>query len=85
MRSEFKVHAKAAVPVFFGKFKEKRLVEDILTNFEHIMICIELADTLEFLGEVTTAKAPAVKLNILVFLQKAILTTYIDELEDVKD
>ena len=65
--------------------KEKRIVEDILTCLENIMMCIELVDVIEFLPQIEKEKAPAAKLNILVYLERTILTTYIDMLEDIKD
>ena len=49
LRAGFKDHAKQSVPVLFGKFKEKRIVEDILQCLENIMMCVELADLIEFL------------------------------------
>ena len=67
----------------FGKFKEKRLVEDILQCLESVMLCVELADIIEYLPQIEKEKAPAVKLNILIFLERALLITYIDMLEDV--
>lgn len=85
LRKGFKDHAKVAVPVLFGRFKEKRIVPDILACLENIMLCVELADLIEFLPQIEKEKAPAVKLNILVFLERAILITYIDMLEDIKD
>ena len=85
LRKGFKDHAKQAVPVLFGKLKEKRLVNDILTCLDNIMLCVELADLIEFLPQIDKETAPASKLNILVFLERAILVTYIDMLEDIKD
>ena len=85
LRDGFKEHGKQAVPVLFTKFKEKRLVEDILTCLDNILGCTELSELVEFLPQIEKEKAPATKLNILVFLERAILKTYIDVLEDIKD
>ena len=49
LRAGFKDHAKQAVPVLFLKFKEKRILEDIFSCLESIMMCIEIADIIEFL------------------------------------
>ena len=85
LREGFKEHGKQAVPVLFTKFKEKRLVEDILTCLDNILGCTELSELVEFLPQIEKEKAPATKLNILDFLERAILKTYIDVLEDIKD
>ena len=85
LRETFKEHAKQAVPVLFTKFKERRLVEDILNCLDNILVCAELSELVEFLPQIEKEKAPAVKQNILVFMERAILKTYIDVLEDIKD
>lgn len=85
LRDGFKDHAKQAVPVLFTKFKERRLVEDILNCLDNILGCTELSELVEFLPQIEKEKAPAVKQNIMVFLERAILKTYIDVLEDIKD
>ena len=85
LRESFKEHAKQAVPVLFTKFKERRLVEDILNCLDNILACTELSELIEFLPQIEKEKAPAVKQNILIFMERAILKTYIDVLEDIKD
>ena len=73
------------MPVLLGKFKEKRLTDDILQALEHLMGCIELGEIIESLGAVKTEKAPHAKVGIAKFMENAIRTTYIDPLEEIAD
>lgn len=73
------------MPVLLGKFKEKRLTDDILQALEHLMGCIELGEVIESLGAVKTEKAPHAKVGIAKFIENAIRTTYIDPLEEIAD
>ena len=73
------------MPVLLGKFKEKRLTDDILQGLEQLMGCIELGEIIESLGALKTEKAPHAKLGIAKFIENAIRTTYIDALEEVAD
>ena len=61
------------------------MVEDILNCLDNILGCAELSELVEFLPQIEKEKAPAVKQNIMIFLERAILKTYIDVLEDIKD
>ena len=85
LRDHFHDQAVAAVPVLFTKFKEKRLTEDILKALEHIMGCIKLGEIIENLSAVKTEKAPISKINIAEFVNRAIRTTMIDDLEELVD
>ena len=62
---------------------------DIFITLENFMLCLELADLVDIIvAEFNNQKPkaiPAVKLNILTFLEKAILITNIDMIEDIKD
>lgn len=81
LRENFHDHALAAVPVMFAKFKEKRLTEDILKAMENVMGCIQLEEIIENLAGVKTEKAPVAKANIAEFINRAVRTTMIDDLE----
>ena len=74
------------MPVLFSKFKEKRLTEDILTTLDHFITnCITLGEIVENLKAVKTDKAPHAKLTITQFIERAIRTTYVDDLEAIVD
>ena len=76
----------AAVPVLFAKFKEKRIVDDIITAMQNLLLCIELNEILELIKTaLKTEKAPVGKLGTMVYLEKAVRTTYIDPLTEMKD
>jgi len=49
------------------------------------MMCINLDEIVEHLGAAKTEKMPLTKQNIMVFLERAIRTTYIDCLEEIVD
>ena len=86
LRAGFHDMALQAVPACFAKFKEKRLTEDILTCLDRMITnCIQLGEIVENLKAVKTEKTPLTKLNIAVFIEKAIRVTYIDDLEDIVD
>jgi len=72
LRESFKDHAIAAVPACFAKFKEKRITEDIMTALDHIMMCCELGDFVDCFNQIKTEKTPQTKLNITVFMERAI-------------
>lgn len=73
------------MPVLFSKFKEKRLTEEILTALERLMMSIELGECCESLAAIKTEKMPLAKMNMAIFMEKAIRTTYIDQLEEIVD
>lgn len=72
LRENFKEEAIAAVPLCFAKFKEKRITEDIMTALEHIMMCCELGEFVDNFTKVKTEKNPVIKLNMAVFMERAI-------------
>lgn len=49
------------------------------------MMCIELPEIMEHLNLVKTEKTPNIKLNIAIFIERAVLITYIDPLEEIAD
>lgn len=49
------------------------------------MMCCELGEICESFSQIKTEKTPLIKLNIAVFMERAIRTTYIDQLEDLVD
>ena len=57
---------------------------DIHETLDKIMMCIELAEIMEPIQAGLKDKAPAIKKNTGVFLEKTILVTYIDTLEDLE-
>ena len=69
--------ALQAVPVFFMKFKEKRIVEDIMENMNKILLCVQLNEILDAIQAALKAeKTAAAKVNMMVYLERAIRTTY---------
>lgn len=50
LRQDFAKEAKASVPVILPKFKERKMTEDIMTTLSSIMMCIPLAEIIEFLS-----------------------------------
>jgi hypothetical protein len=85
LRASFHDLALQAVPVFFSRFKEKRLTEEILTSLERLLMCIELGEVCEFLTVVKTEKMPLAKMNMAIFMERALRTTFIDALEEIVD
>lgn len=85
LRQDFAKEAKAAVPIIMPKFKERKMAEDIMTTMSAVLQCIPLAEIMEFLTIIETEKAPLTKVNICKFLEQTVLTTYIDDLQDVAD
>ena len=85
LRKSFHDCALQAVPVLFAKFKEKRIVEDIMTALEKIMMCIEIAEIVEHIAKIKSEKTPATKMNCITWLEKAIRATMIDQLNDIVD
>ena len=83
LREGFANHAKEIIPVLFPKFKERKLIDEIQTCLKNLMMCIQLTDVIEFLGIIETEKSPQTKINICKFLEQAVLTTYIDDLQDI--
>ena len=78
--------ALQAVPVLFTKFKEKRIIADIEQAMQHLLLSVELSEILEIiLNGLKAEKAPAGKTAIMAYLEKAVRTTYIDPLRDMKD
>jgi hypothetical protein len=74
------------VPVLFTKFKEKRVLDDIDNTMQSLMLSIELGEILEIITSGLKAeKAPAAKVAMMAYLEKAIRTTYIDPLRAIKD
>ena len=77
MRPLFHDMALQAVPVFFMKFKEKRIVEDIMENMNKILLCVQLNEILDAIQAALKAeKTAAAKVNMMVYLERAIRTTY---------
>ena len=85
LRKDFEKQAKESVPIILPKLKEKKMTEDIMTTLANIMMCITLSDIIEFLGIIETEKALLTKINMCKFLEATVLTTYIDDLQDVCD
>ena len=85
LRKDFEKQAKESVPIILPKLKEKKMAEDIMTTLANIMMCITLNDIIEFLGIIETEKALLTKINMCKFLEATVLTTYIDDLQDVCD
>jgi hypothetical protein len=83
LRQDFQKHAKEIVPIILPKFKEKKMFDDIMNTMANLMMCITINDIMEFLGCIETEKAIATKVNICKFLEATVLTTYIDDLQDV--
>lgn len=83
LRKDFEKQAKEIVPVILPKFKEKKMTDDIMTTLANVMMCINLNDIMEFLTVIETEKALLTKINMCKFLEQTVLTTYIDDLQDV--
>lgn len=83
LRQDFQKQAKEIVPVILPKFKERKMLDDLMATMANLMMCITLNEIMEFLGVIETEKAPATKVNICKFLEQTVLTTYIDDLQDV--
>lgn len=49
------------------------------------MMCIELPEIIENLNLIKTEKTPNIKMNIAIFIERAVLITYIDPLEEIAD
>lgn len=83
VRKEFEACAKELVPSLLQKFKEKKagFAEEILSVFESFQNSINMDN---IVSELTTAlqdKAPTVKKNTCVVIEKMALMTYIDVLQ----
>jgi len=83
LRTSFATNAKEIVPVLFPKFKERRLVDEIMLALTNCMMCIPLSEIIEYVPMIAKEKAPATKINICKFLESAVQNTYIDDLQDI--
>jgi|LauGreDrversion4_2_1035121.scaffolds.fasta_scaffold28538_6 hypothetical protein len=66
------------VPVLFGRFKEKKLLEDVQTTLTKFLMCVDLNELIEFLPAGLKDKSPEIKRQVAIFIERALLTTYID-------
>jgi len=60
------------------------LVEDIHVALQNILLGIPIQELMESIQTGLKDKAPAIKLNVAIFVEKTVLVTYIDTLEEIQ-
>ena len=68
----------------FSRFKEKRLTDDVHTALDNILLGVKLGELLEFVPTGLNDPSPTIKKNVAVFIERALLITYIDDFEEIK-
>lgn len=55
-----------------GRFKEKRLCEDVQLALTKILMCLDLNELMESIPASLKDKSPEVKKQVLIFLERAL-------------
>lgn len=55
-----------------GRFKEKRLCEDVQLTLTKILMCLDLNELMESIPASLKDKSPEVKKQVLIFLERAL-------------
>eukprot|EP01027_Heterolobosea_sp_BB2_P009788 GEZU01014403.1.p1 GENE.GEZU01014403.1~~GEZU01014403.1.p1 ORF type:complete len:290 (+),score=59.79 GEZU01014403.1:2-871(+) len=81
LRSEFTIYARPLVPTLLEKFKEKKLIPEVHTTLNAIEDkCKVLVDSIEDISNAANNKAPPVKENTLIWVEKSLSKTNKTEL-----
>ncbi len=84
IRKPFGPHAKDLFPLLVLKFKERRLADDIQIAFDNFLLCTTLCDFIESVKTGVNDPLPQIRKNVTVFCQKAVVITYIDDLQEIQ-
>jgi hypothetical protein len=86
LRKQFQPYGKEVAGAVIPRFKERRLIEECHTALENLMnFCFNLSEIVDEVKAGLSDKAPSTKKNTTLFLEKAILQTYIDVLDGIVD
>lgn len=85
LRKDFENCTRELLPALIQKFKEKKtqLIEDIKLVLDLFLDCTNLEHIQEEIISGLGDKAPTIKINLCLFLEKAIQVTYIDVLQRI--
>ena len=54
------------------------MLEDVQTTLTKVLMCVDLNELIEFLPTGLKDKSPEIKRQVAIFVERALLTTYID-------
>lgn len=74
LRKDFEVYAKEVMSALIGRFKEKKIMieQEVITTLNNFLECINLEMILSDIVTALSDKAPTVKKQMCIFLDKAI-------------
>ena len=85
LREHFATHAKEFIVNFIPKGKDRKLAVALSEAFDNFMQCTTLKEILEAIETGLKDKMCLVKKSVCQFVDRCIVKTYIDELNEIKE